>query len=89
MSLNFVDDKLIILNIKVRQKALFLILKIMNGYIEICIDKLKTRIDFHEEDGVSGIDLVRYFVGLMYSQTFTKHTIQESLEEELQNLRDD
>lgn len=61
----------------------------MDGYVEICIDGLKTRIDFHEEDGVSGIDLVKYFVGLMYSQTFAKHTIQEGLEEELQNLKND
>ncbi|WP_287385722.1 hypothetical protein [Lachnospira sp.] len=61
----------------------------MNGYVEICIDGLKTRVDFHEEDGVSGHDLIRYFVGLMYSQTFAKHTIQEGLEEELQNLKND
>jgi hypothetical protein len=61
----------------------------MDGYIEIYIDNLRTRIDFHEKDGVSGIDLVKYFVGLMYSQTFAKHTIQEGLEEELQNLKND
>jgi len=61
----------------------------MNGYIEICIDGLKTRIDFNHQDGVSGYDMIKYFVGLLYSQTFAKHTIQEGLESELQSLRDD
>ena len=61
----------------------------MNGYIEVCIDGLKTRIDFNENDGVTGYDMIKYFVGLLYSQTFAKHTIQEGLEAELQSLRDD
>jgi len=52
----------------------------MNGYIEICIDGLKTRVDFQHEDGVTGTELVAYFAGLMITQTFTIHTIQESLQ---------
>lgn len=61
----------------------------MNGYIEICIDGLKTRVDFNQEEGVSGDEMMRYFVGLLYSQTFAKHTIEEALENELQNLNND
>ena len=61
----------------------------MNGYIEICIDGLKTRVDFNQEDGVSGDEMIRYFIGLLYSQTFARHTIQQGLENELQNLNDD
>lgn len=61
----------------------------MNGYIEICLDGLKTRVDFNQEEGVSGDEMMRYFVGLLYSQTFAKHTIKEALENELQNLSDD
>lgn len=61
----------------------------MNGYIEICLDGLKTRVDFNQEEGVSGDEMVRYFVGLLYSQTFARHTIEHALENELQNLSND
>lgn len=61
----------------------------MNGYIEICIDGLKTRVDFQHEDGISGCELVEYFIGLMRTQTFANHTIKESLKSVLEDLEHD
>lgn len=61
----------------------------MNGYIEICIDGLKTRVDFQHEDGITGHELVEYFSGLMRVQSFTNYTIKESLKSVLESLEHD